>query len=182
LILNPIAQPKIIVIDDDPTGSQTVHSCLLLTKWDVPTVKNHRGFSPVSMSNHSDLGETLGSGLILVWGVATSGTDLVDGGDAIAGFIEDPTGGFTFISAFSLVSGIEIGFPSSKTFTFGVAGTKGTGDKAELGIGFGLGVNWGVRVGVSAGRSYSGLIIPFAAATESSPRISLERLSLPPGL
>lgn len=25
---------KIIVIDDDPTGSQTVHSCLLLTRWD----------------------------------------------------------------------------------------------------------------------------------------------------
>ena len=30
---------KIIVIDDDPTGSQTVHSCLLLTKWDVETLK-----------------------------------------------------------------------------------------------------------------------------------------------
>jgi len=34
-----MAQPKIIVIDDDPTGSQTVHSCLLLTKWNVPTLK-----------------------------------------------------------------------------------------------------------------------------------------------
>ena len=32
-------QPKIIVIDDDPTGSQTVHSCLLLMKWDVDTLK-----------------------------------------------------------------------------------------------------------------------------------------------
>ena len=32
-------QPKIIVIDDDPTGSQTVHSCLLLLKWDVATLK-----------------------------------------------------------------------------------------------------------------------------------------------
>ena len=32
-------QPKIIVIDDDPTGSQTVHSCLLLMKWDVATLK-----------------------------------------------------------------------------------------------------------------------------------------------
>ncbi|MGD1712870.1 four-carbon acid sugar kinase family protein [Dapis sp. BLCC M172] len=32
-------KPKIIVIDDDPTGSQTVHSCLLLTKWDVETLK-----------------------------------------------------------------------------------------------------------------------------------------------
>jgi uncharacterized protein YgbK (DUF1537 family) len=31
-------QPKIIVLDDDPTGSQTVHSCLLLTQWDVPTL------------------------------------------------------------------------------------------------------------------------------------------------
>jgi len=30
---------KIIVIDDDPTGSQTVHSCLLLLKWDVATLK-----------------------------------------------------------------------------------------------------------------------------------------------
>lgn len=32
-------RPKIIVIDDDPTGSQTVHSCLLLLKWDVSTLK-----------------------------------------------------------------------------------------------------------------------------------------------
>lgn len=30
---------KIIAIDDDPTGSQTVHSCLLLTRWDVPTLR-----------------------------------------------------------------------------------------------------------------------------------------------
>lgn len=29
---------KIIVLDDDPTGSQTVHSCLLLTRWDVKTL------------------------------------------------------------------------------------------------------------------------------------------------
>lgn len=29
---------KIIVIDDDPTGSQTVHGCLLLTCWDVDTL------------------------------------------------------------------------------------------------------------------------------------------------
>jgi uncharacterized protein YgbK (DUF1537 family) len=33
------SQPKIIVLDDDPTGSQTVHSCLLLTQWDVPTLR-----------------------------------------------------------------------------------------------------------------------------------------------
>ncbi|BAZ46794.1 type III effector Hrp-dependent outer [Chondrocystis sp. NIES-4102] len=32
------SQPKIIVIDDDPTGSQTVHSCLLLMRWDVETL------------------------------------------------------------------------------------------------------------------------------------------------
>ena len=31
-------EPKIIVIDDDPTGCQTVHGCLLLTRWDVPTL------------------------------------------------------------------------------------------------------------------------------------------------
>lgn len=29
---------KIIVIDDDPTGSQTVHGCLLLTRWDIDTL------------------------------------------------------------------------------------------------------------------------------------------------
>jgi uncharacterized protein YgbK (DUF1537 family) len=29
---------KIIVLDDDPTGSQTVHSCLLLTRWDKTTL------------------------------------------------------------------------------------------------------------------------------------------------
>jgi len=32
-------KPKIIVLDDDPTGSQTVHSCLLLTRWDVDTLQ-----------------------------------------------------------------------------------------------------------------------------------------------
>ncbi|WP_041226014.1 four-carbon acid sugar kinase family protein [Crinalium epipsammum] len=32
------SKPKIIVLDDDPTGSQTVHSCLLLTQWDVDTL------------------------------------------------------------------------------------------------------------------------------------------------
>ena len=30
---------KIVVLDDDPTGSQTVHSCLLLTRWDVATLR-----------------------------------------------------------------------------------------------------------------------------------------------
>jgi uncharacterized protein YgbK (DUF1537 family) len=33
------SKPKIIVIDDDPTGSQTVHSCLLLMRWDIATLK-----------------------------------------------------------------------------------------------------------------------------------------------
>jgi len=33
------SKPKIIVLDDDPTGSQTVHSCLLLTRWDVQTLR-----------------------------------------------------------------------------------------------------------------------------------------------
>jgi uncharacterized protein YgbK (DUF1537 family) len=32
-------QPHIIVLDDDPTGYQTVHSCLLLTRWDVETLR-----------------------------------------------------------------------------------------------------------------------------------------------
>lgn len=35
----PQAQPQIIVLDDDPTGSQTVHSCLLLMRWDVETLR-----------------------------------------------------------------------------------------------------------------------------------------------
>ncbi len=30
---------KIVVIDDDPTGSQTVHGCLLLLSWDVDLLK-----------------------------------------------------------------------------------------------------------------------------------------------
>ncbi len=34
-----MARTKIIVLDDDPTGSQTVHSCLLLTRWDVATLR-----------------------------------------------------------------------------------------------------------------------------------------------
>jgi len=32
-------KPKVIVLDDDPTGSQTVHSCLLLTRWDAETLR-----------------------------------------------------------------------------------------------------------------------------------------------
>ena len=30
---------KIIVLDDDPTGSQTVHGCLLLTRWDESSLR-----------------------------------------------------------------------------------------------------------------------------------------------
>ncbi len=43
-----MAQPKIIVLDDDPTGSQTVHSCLLLMQWDVDTLRQGlRDASPI---------------------------------------------------------------------------------------------------------------------------------------
>lgn len=31
-------ETRIVVIDDDPTGSQTVHGCLLLTRWDSDTL------------------------------------------------------------------------------------------------------------------------------------------------
>jgi uncharacterized protein YgbK (DUF1537 family) len=34
------SKPKIVVLDDDPTGSQTVHRCLLLMKWDVETLRS----------------------------------------------------------------------------------------------------------------------------------------------
>jgi uncharacterized protein YgbK (DUF1537 family) len=33
-----MSDTKIIALDDDPTGSQTVHSCLLLTRWDEDTL------------------------------------------------------------------------------------------------------------------------------------------------
>ena len=36
----PKIKPKIVVLDDDPTGSQTVHGCLLLMKWDVETLRS----------------------------------------------------------------------------------------------------------------------------------------------
>jgi uncharacterized protein YgbK (DUF1537 family) len=36
--MNDSPKTKIIAIDDDPTGCQTVHSCLLLTRWDVDTL------------------------------------------------------------------------------------------------------------------------------------------------
>lgn len=34
-----MTKTRIIVLDDDPTGSQTVHGCLLLTRWDVATLR-----------------------------------------------------------------------------------------------------------------------------------------------
>ncbi|MGC2164506.1 MAG: four-carbon acid sugar kinase family protein [Gallionella sp.] len=34
-----MSETKIIVLDDDPTGSQTVHGCLLLTRWDTETLR-----------------------------------------------------------------------------------------------------------------------------------------------
>jgi uncharacterized protein YgbK (DUF1537 family) len=33
-----MSETKLVVLDDDPTGSQTVHGCLLLTRWDVETL------------------------------------------------------------------------------------------------------------------------------------------------
>ena len=36
--MTPVPISKLIVIDDDPTGSQTVHSCLLLLNWQVETL------------------------------------------------------------------------------------------------------------------------------------------------
>lgn len=38
-----MTETRIIVLDDDPTGSQTVHSCLLLTRWDVDTLLDALG-------------------------------------------------------------------------------------------------------------------------------------------
>jgi uncharacterized protein YgbK (DUF1537 family) len=34
-----MSETRIIVLDDDPTGSQTVHGCLLLTRWDQDTLR-----------------------------------------------------------------------------------------------------------------------------------------------
>lgn len=34
-----MSETRIIVLDDDPTGSQTVHGCLLLTRWDKETLR-----------------------------------------------------------------------------------------------------------------------------------------------
>jgi uncharacterized protein YgbK (DUF1537 family) len=36
--MNGSSITRIVVIDDDPTGSQTVHGCLLLTRWDPDTL------------------------------------------------------------------------------------------------------------------------------------------------
>lgn len=46
--MNQRSVTKIIAIDDDPTGSQTVHSCLLLTRWDTQTlIEGLRDESPL---------------------------------------------------------------------------------------------------------------------------------------
>lgn len=34
-----MTETRIVVLDDDPTGSQTVHGCLLLTRWDEDTLR-----------------------------------------------------------------------------------------------------------------------------------------------
>ena len=34
-----MSETKLVVLDDDPTGSQTVHGCLLLTRWDADTLR-----------------------------------------------------------------------------------------------------------------------------------------------
>ena len=34
-----MSETKLVVLDDDPTGSQTVHGCLLLMRWDVDTLR-----------------------------------------------------------------------------------------------------------------------------------------------
>jgi uncharacterized protein YgbK (DUF1537 family) len=40
----PINTPwKMVVLDDDPTGIQTVHGCLLITQWDEDSVR--KGFA-----------------------------------------------------------------------------------------------------------------------------------------
>ena len=39
MLLGTSGALKIVVIDDDPTGSQTVHSCPLLLRWDVQTLR-----------------------------------------------------------------------------------------------------------------------------------------------
>ena len=31
--MQPLSNRKIVVLDDDPTGIQTVHGCLLITDW-----------------------------------------------------------------------------------------------------------------------------------------------------
>ena len=39
---------KIIVLDDDPTGSQTMSNCLLLVEWDIETIRSGlRDKSPI---------------------------------------------------------------------------------------------------------------------------------------
>ena len=37
--MSTIANSKLVVLDDDPTGIQTVHGCLLITQWDEASVR-----------------------------------------------------------------------------------------------------------------------------------------------
>ena len=59
-------ETKIIVIDDDPTGSQTVHGCLLLTRWDPDTlVEALNDYSPLFfiLSNTRGMGAAEAAGV-----------------------------------------------------------------------------------------------------------------------
>lgn len=37
--MKPDKKYRLVILDDDPTGIQTVHSCLLITQWDAATVR-----------------------------------------------------------------------------------------------------------------------------------------------
>ena len=38
--MRPIPPSRLVVLDDDPTGIQTVHGCLLITQWDEESVRH----------------------------------------------------------------------------------------------------------------------------------------------
>ena len=37
--MKPDKKYRLVILDDDPTGIQTVHGCLLITQWDEATVR-----------------------------------------------------------------------------------------------------------------------------------------------
>ena len=37
--MKPDKKFRLVILDDDPTGIQTVHGCLLITQWDEATVR-----------------------------------------------------------------------------------------------------------------------------------------------